>query len=150
MFQGWYCMLFVVVLVDQTCLTLCSPMVCSLPGSSLHGILQARILEWVAISFSNMWKWKVKVKLLSCVWLSEPMDCSLPGSSIPGIFQARVLERGAIAFSDCRYLLKLIYTLTYWRIYLFFKQVENLIWRYGQEGFLSFNLCGTQTSMWLT
>ena len=42
---------------------------CSLPGSSVHGILQARILEWVAISFSNAWKGKVKVKLLSHVWL---------------------------------------------------------------------------------
>ena len=53
MVQGWYCMLFVTVLVDQACLTLCSPMDCSLPGSSVHGILQARILEWVAISFSR-------------------------------------------------------------------------------------------------
>ena len=37
----------------QLCPTLCDPMDCSLPGSSLHGILQARVLEWVAISFSN-------------------------------------------------------------------------------------------------
>ena len=48
---------------------LCNPMDCSPPGSSVHGILQARILEWVAISFSNAWKWKVKVKLLSRVQL---------------------------------------------------------------------------------
>ena len=83
----------------QSCLTLCDPMDCSLPGSSVHGISQARILEWVAISFSNAWKWKVKVKSLSRVRLSDPMDCSLPGSSVHGIFQARVLEWGAIAFS---------------------------------------------------
>ena len=38
-------------------------------GSCVPGILQARIVEWVAISFSNAWKWKVKVKLLSCAWL---------------------------------------------------------------------------------
>ena len=73
------------------------------------GVLQARTLEWVAISFSNAWKWKVKVKLLSRVWLlavaqscltlSDPMDCSLPGSYVQGIFKARVLEWGAIAFS---------------------------------------------------
>ena len=63
----------------------------------IPGILQARTLEWVAISSSNAWKWKVKVKLLSHVWLSDPMDCSLPGSSVHGIFQARVLEWGAIA-----------------------------------------------------
>ena len=41
------------VLVTQLCLTLCHPRDCSLPGSSVHGILQARILEWVAISFSR-------------------------------------------------------------------------------------------------
>ena len=39
--------------VAQLCLTLCDPMDCSLPGSSLHGILQARVLEWVAIAFSE-------------------------------------------------------------------------------------------------
>ena len=38
--------------VTQSCLTLCDPVDCSLPGSSVHGILQARIVEWVAISFS--------------------------------------------------------------------------------------------------
>ena len=42
---------------------------CSLPGFSVRGILQARTLEWVAISFSNAWKWKVKVKSLSHAWL---------------------------------------------------------------------------------
>ena len=51
------------------CCTLCDPMDCSPPGSSVHGILQARTLEWVATSFSNAWKWKAKVKLLSRVWL---------------------------------------------------------------------------------
>ena len=67
---------------------------------SVPGILQARTLEWVAISFSDAWKRKVKVKLLSRVLtLGDPMDCSLPGSSVCGIFQARVLEWGAIAFS---------------------------------------------------
>ena len=53
----------------QSCLTLCDPIDGSLPGSAIPGILQARTLEWVAISFSNAWKWKVKVKLLSHVWL---------------------------------------------------------------------------------
>ena len=47
---------------------------------------------WVAISSSNAWKWKVKVKSLSHVWLSATPDYSLPGSSIHGILQARVLE----------------------------------------------------------
>ena len=82
----------------QSCPALCYPIDGSLPGSPVPGILQARILEWVAISFSNAWKWKVKVKSLSRVRLCDPMDCSLPGFSVHGIFQARVLEWGAIAF----------------------------------------------------
>ena len=49
----------------QSCLALCDPIDGSLIGSSVPGILQARILEWVTISFSNPWKWKVKVKSLS-------------------------------------------------------------------------------------
>ena len=53
----------------QSCLTLCDPIDGSPPGSSVHGILQARTLEWVAISSSNAWKWKVKVKSLSRAWL---------------------------------------------------------------------------------
>ena len=53
----------------QSCLTLCDPIDGSLPGSPVPGILQARTLEWGAISFSNAWKWKVKVKLLSRVRL---------------------------------------------------------------------------------
>ena len=80
----------------QLCPTLCNSIDGSPPGSIVPGILQARTLEWVAISFSNAWKWKVKVKSLSPVWLLDPMDCSLPGSSIHGIFQARVLEWSAI------------------------------------------------------
>ena len=53
----------------QSCLTLCNPIEGSPPGSTVPGILQARTLQWVAISFSNAWKWKVKVKSFSCVWL---------------------------------------------------------------------------------
>ena len=53
----------------QSCPTLCDPIDGSLPGSPVPGILQARTLEWVVISFSNAWKWKVKVKSLSRVWL---------------------------------------------------------------------------------
>ena len=53
----------------QSCPTLCDPIDGSPPGSPVPGILQARTLEWVAISFSSAWKWKVKVKSLSCVRL---------------------------------------------------------------------------------
>ena len=55
----------------QSCLTLCDPRDGNPPGSPVPGILQARTLEWVAISFSNAWKGKVKVKLLSYVQLFE-------------------------------------------------------------------------------
>ena len=51
----------------QLCPTLCDPIDGSPPGSPFPGILQARTLEWVAISFSKVWKWKVKVKSLSRV-----------------------------------------------------------------------------------
>ena len=53
----------------QSCPTLCDPIDSSPPGSPILGILQAGTLEWVAISFSNAWKWKVKVKSLSRVQL---------------------------------------------------------------------------------
>ena len=53
----------------QSCPTLCDPKDGSPPGSPVPGILQARTLEWAAISFSSAWKWKVKVKSLSRVWL---------------------------------------------------------------------------------
>ena len=49
--------------------TLCDPIDGSPPGSRVPGILQAKTLEWVAIFFSNAWKWKVKMKSLSCVQL---------------------------------------------------------------------------------
>ena len=53
----------------QSCPTLCNPIDGSPLGSPIPGILQARTLEWVAISFSNAWKWIVKVNSLSGVWL---------------------------------------------------------------------------------
>ena len=53
----------------QSCPTLCDPKDRSPPGPAVPGILQARTMEWVAISFSNAWKWKVKVKSLSHVRL---------------------------------------------------------------------------------
>ena len=85
----------------QSCPTLCDPIDCNPPGSPIPGILQARTLEWVAISFLQCMKMKSEREVTqSCPTLSDPMDCNPPGSSIHGIFQARVLEWGAIAFSD--------------------------------------------------
>ena len=74
----------------QSCPTLCDPRDDSPPGSPVPGILQARTLEWVAISFFNAWKWKVKVKLLSYVRLlatpwtaayQAPPSMDFPGKS---------------------------------------------------------------------
>ena len=92
------------VLLAQSCLTLCNPMKCSLPGSSIHGILQVRILVWVAMPFSRGSSWPMNRTLVSCIagrfhnWatresciriyscysvtqsrmtLCDPMDCSM-------------------------------------------------------------------------
>ena len=65
----WLPISLLLLLSLQSCLTLCDPLDGSPPGSPVPGILQARTLEWVAISFSNAWKWKVNVKPLSCVRL---------------------------------------------------------------------------------
>ena len=98
-------------------LTLGDPVDSSQPGSSVHGISQARILEWVAISFSRgsskprdlthvSWVFPVSPALAggffiteSCPTLCDPVDCSPPGSSVHGILQARILEWVAISFS---------------------------------------------------
>ena len=86
----------------QSCPTLCNPIDGSPPGSPVPGILQARTLEWVAISFSNAWKQKVEVKSLSHVRLSDPIDCSLHPSMefSRQEYWSGVLEWGAIALSN--------------------------------------------------
>ena len=80
-----------------------------LPGSFVHEILQARILEWVAISFprgssqptTHQSTIAAAAKSLhSCPTLCNPTDGSPPGSPVPGILQARTLEWGAISFSN--------------------------------------------------
>ena len=84
----------------QSCLTLCDPIDGSPPGSPVPGILQARTQEWVAISFSNAWKWKVKVKSLDHVQLlATSWTAAYQAPLSMGFFQARVLEWGAIAIS---------------------------------------------------
>ena len=109
--------------VAQPCPTLCNPVDCSLPGFSVHGILQARILEWVTISFSrgssrprdrtrishiggrrfNLWatrKAHIAKLLQSCPTLCDPIDGSPPRLPIPGILQARTLEWAVISSSN--------------------------------------------------
>ena len=89
-------------------------MECSLPGFSVHGILQARTLEWAAISFSRTESISplcvcvcvcvcvcahTYLVTQSCPTLCNPVDCSSPDSSVHGILQARILEWVAIPFS---------------------------------------------------
>ena len=81
---------------------------CSLPGSSVHGIFQARVLEWGAIAFSAPSPSAAAAaaaakSLQSCPTLCDPIDGSPLGSSVPGILQARVLEWVAIAYSGYVY-----------------------------------------------
>ena len=120
----------VCVLVAQLCSTLCDPMDCGLPGSSVHGILQVRILEPVAIFFSREGIFLTQESnldllhckqilyclshqgspaaaaaaksLQSCPTLCDPIDSSPPSSAVPGILQARTLEWVAISFSKKR------------------------------------------------
>ena len=89
----------------QSCPTLCNPIDGSTPVSLVPGILQARTLERVAISFSNAWKWKVKNEsgvAQSCPTLRDPMDCSPPGSSVPWDFPGKSTGVG------CHFLLCLL------------------------------------------
>ena len=90
--------------VAQSCPTLSDPMDCNLPGSSIHGIFQARVLSGVPLpspQFDSAAAAAAAAKSLqSCPTLCDPMDCSLPGSPVPGIHQARTLEWVAISFSN--------------------------------------------------
>ena len=110
--------------------TLSDPLDCNPPTSSVYGICQTRILEWVVISFSGgssqprdqIWVSCISGRFFtnepqgspsdspsesesevaqSCPTLCDPMDCSPPGSSVHGILQARILEWVAISFSRC-------------------------------------------------
>ena len=96
--SAWFCVAAAAAKSLQSSLTLCNPIDSSPSGTSVPRILQARTLEWVAISSSNV-KSESEVSQ-SCLTRSDPMDCSIPDSSVHGIFQARVLEWGAIVFSN--------------------------------------------------
>ena len=85
----------------QSCPTLCDPIDSSPPGSAIPGILQARTLEWVAISFSNAWKWKGKVKPLSHVrLLATPWTAAYQAPPSMGFSRQEYWSGGAISFSN--------------------------------------------------
>ena len=84
----------------QSCPTLCDPRDGSPPGSSIPGILQARTLEWVAISFSNTWKWKVKVKSLSHIWLFS-IPWTAAHQALPSMGFSRQEYWSGVPLTDC-------------------------------------------------
>ena len=90
----------------QSCPTLCDPIDGSPPDSPVPGILQARILEWVAISFSNAWKWKVKAKSLSRVrLLATPWTAAHQAPPSVG-FSRQEYWSGVPLFSDNEFKMK--------------------------------------------
>ena len=96
----------------QSCPTLCDPIDSSPPGSRIPGILQARTLEWGAISFSNAWKWKVKVKSLSHVrLLATPWTTAYQAPPSMGFSRQEYWSRIYIYTYICIY----IHTHTFWR-----------------------------------
>ena len=86
--------LLLLLLSHFSCVQLCNPIDSSPPGSPVAGILQARTLEWVAISFSNAWKWKVKVKSLSRVWLLVTLGLQCTRLLHPWDFPGKSTEVG--------------------------------------------------------
>ena len=86
--------------VTQSCPTVSNPMDCSLPGSSVHGIFQARVLEWGAIAFSDLNAAAAAKSLQSCPTLCDLRDGSPPGFPVPWILLARTLVWVAISFSN--------------------------------------------------
>ena len=107
----------------QSCLTPCDPIDGSSPGSPVPGVLQARTLEWVAISSSNAWKWKVKVKdTLSHIWLlSTPWTAAHQAPPSMG-FSRQEYWSGVPLPSPCSMLPRLtpFSTLWHWVCFLMF------------------------------
>ena len=126
----------------QLCLTLCDPRNGSPSGSPVPGILQARTLEWVAISFSNAWKWKVKVKLLSRVqllatpWTTAyrllcPSD--FPGKSTGVGCYCLLLFNVTFSFSRLLFFLSFLFLKILYHIYTL-KVVVNQKWSKPLQG----------------
>ena len=121
----------------QSCPTLSDPVNGSPPGSAVPGILQARTLEWVAISFSNAWKWKVKGKSLSRVWLlATPWTAAHQVPLCIGFFRQEYWSWGAIAFcrrgdiklGERELLFHVSYILFFWTCYtkqIYFSDLNN-------------------------
>ena len=116
----------------QSCPTLCDPIDSSPPGSRVPGILQARNLEWVAISFSNTWKWKVKVKSLSCVQLlATPWTAAYQAPLSMG-FSRQEYWSGVPSPSLKGSASSMLYSVA-WETFFFFFQGHIGEWRIGEN-----------------
>ena len=115
----------------QSCLTLCDPIDGSPPGSPIPGILQARNLEWVAISLSNAWKLKVKVKSLSLVQTSATPKTATFQAPPSMVFSRQEYWRGVPLnghyFGKCKLFIIILEKLT-WLLLLVKLSYIVLIW----------------------
>ena len=128
----------------QSCPTLCDPIDSSPPGSSVPGILQARALEWVAISFPNAWKWKVKVKSLSHVRLLAT-SWTAAYQAPPSMGFSRQEYWGAIAFSEFYAKCIKVY------IFLLLLACTSFLFEFAwKSSSISWVLLNSQLPMWVT
>ena len=126
----------------QLCPTLCDPIDGNPPGSPIPGILQARTLEWVVISFSNAWKWKVKVTLLSRVWLlATPWTAAYQAPLSMGFSRQEHWSGLSLPSQDGCWILSKTFFCIYWDnhmvfIFQFVNVVYNIDWFVNIEEFL--------------
>ena len=133
------------VWVTQWCLTVCDPMDYSLPGSSVHGILQARIVEWVAISSSKESFWPRDRIWISPAWQADSLTSEPPG-------KPHHLKQNTIPHCRCNTELmhlafpKLTQMCGFWGV----KHLHLLLWIYRQSPFKDYNVIWKAISPWVT
>ena len=111
----------------QSCPTLCNPIDGSPPGFPVPGTLQARTLEWVAISFSNAWKWKVKGKLISRVrLLATPWTAALEAPPSLGFSRQEYWSR--LPFPSPRFVIYGLYYVEVCSLYAHFLESFDHKW----------------------
>ena len=126
----------------QSCPTLCDPIDSSPPGSAVPGILQARTLEWVAISFFNAWKWKVKMNSLSRVrlfetpWTAAFQDPPSMGFSTQEFWSGVPLSSPTGCLVPCKQWMLKKYWPTRW-INEYKRIVTGIKWEEGSKAFIT-------------
>ena len=132
----------------QSCPTLCDPIDGSPPGSAIPGILQARTLEWVAISFSSAWKWKVRVKSLSRVrlfmtpWTAAHQAPPSMGFSRQENWSGVPLPSPPNVIIPCKYCKRGIFNRSLYNIYFFFLFLDDRAYNpWSQEQVKNLAVC---------